>query len=170
MCGDSLEIVAKAVLPGVSEQTQSSLGDVVGRNGGCSQQPSEGNDTVVIYHGNVLTMARGEFSSADAFAVRNGLIIAVGTLAEVKAAVGVKGDHAAPDNEKVKIVDYSDKFLMPGFIDPHMHLLLTTLTRIPGFTEDFSYTEIQTRKAALDKVEEKSLEDKWLTGLGMIPL
>lgn len=169
MCGDSLEIVAKAVLLGVSEQTQSSLGDVVGCNGGCSQQPSEDNDTVVIYHGSVLTVARGKFSPADAFAVRNGVIIAVGTLAEVKAAVGVKGDHAAPDNEKVKIVDYTDKFLMPGFIDPHMHLLLTTLNRIPDFIEDFSYTEIQTRKAALDKVKEKSLEDKWLMGFGYDP-
>lgn len=58
---------------------------------------------------------------AQAVAVSNGRIVAVGSLDEVRAQVG---DDAVVDTQ------YADKVLMPGLIDQHLHPVLaaTTLT------------------------------------------
>lgn len=54
---------------------------------------------------------------AEAFAVRDGRIIAVGSADEVVAAAG-------PDAE---VVDRPDAVVLPGFIEPHAHILPTAL-------------------------------------------
>lgn len=167
MCGDSLDLVAQAVLPGGPEQPQS-LADAVNSNCCCPQPPTENTDTVTIYQGNVLTMARGKFSPAEAFAVRNGVIISVGSLAEVRAAIGV----ADETDQKVQVVDYTDKFIMPGFIDPHLHLLLTTLVSIPNYLLDFSYPKVQSLDDALGLIKAGVAAGKpgdWVFGFGYDP-
>jgi hypothetical protein len=69
---------------------------------------------VTVYSGgDLLTMAGAEPAYAEALAVRDGKILAVGTRAEVAKAAG---SGAAQ-------VDLAGKTLVPGFIDAHSHLL-----------------------------------------------
>ena len=71
------------------------------------------NGVTVYSGGDILTMARAEPAYAEALAVRDGKILAVGTRAEVDKAAGAGATQ----------VDLAGKTLLPGFIDGHSHLL-----------------------------------------------
>jgi hypothetical protein len=74
----------------------------------------EGAKADAIYHGGpILTMVK-DGDRAKALAVRKGRIMAVGTLSEVMASKG-------PDTT---MIDLDGKALMPGFFDPHSHVVL----------------------------------------------
>jgi len=67
-----------------------------------------------IYHGGpILTMVK-DGDRAEALAVKDGRILAVGGLDEVMATRGAT----------TKIVDLGGKALMPGFFDPHSHVAM----------------------------------------------
>lgn len=67
----------------------------------------------VIYTGSIWT-GTADDHWVEAFAVQNGMILATGTLDEVKAAV----------DTNYEIVEYSEGIMMPGLIDGHLHLSL----------------------------------------------
>ena len=69
-------------------------------------------ETTVFTGGTILTVD-SNFSQAEALAIRGNKILAVGTDAEVRAAAG----------EGAKVVDLKGKTLLPGFIDPHTHVV-----------------------------------------------
>ena len=71
------------------------------------------NGVTVYSGGDILTMAGAEPAYAEALAVRDGKILAVGTRAEVDKAAGAGATQ----------VDLAGKTLLPGFIDGHSHLL-----------------------------------------------
>jgi predicted amidohydrolase YtcJ len=71
------------------------------------------NGVTVYSGGDILTMAGAEPAYAEALAVRDGKILAVGTRAEVDKAAGAGATQ----------VDLAGKTLVPGFIDGHSHLL-----------------------------------------------
>jgi len=71
------------------------------------------NGVTVYSGGDILTMAGREPAYAEALAVRDGKILAVGTRAEVAKAAGAGATQ----------VDLVGKTLLPGFIDGHSHLL-----------------------------------------------
>ena len=71
------------------------------------------NGVTVYSGGDILTMAGAEPAYAEALAVRDGKILAVGTRAEVDKAAGSGATQ----------VDLAGKTLVPGFIDGHSHLL-----------------------------------------------
>ena len=71
------------------------------------------NGVTVYSGGDILTMAGAETAYAEALAVRDGKILAVGTRAEVDKAAGAGATQ----------VDLAGKTLVPGFIDGHSHLL-----------------------------------------------
>ena len=71
------------------------------------------NGVTVYSGGDILTMAGREPAYAEALAVRDGKILAVGTRAEVAKAAGAGATQ----------VDLAGKTLVPGFIDGHSHLL-----------------------------------------------
>jgi predicted amidohydrolase YtcJ len=68
--------------------------------------------TTVFTGGTVLTVD-SNFSQAEAIAIRGNKILAVGTDAQVRAAAG----------ENAKIIDLEGKTVLPGFIDPHSHVV-----------------------------------------------
>ena len=71
----------------------------------------------IIYHGGpILTMVR-DGDRAQALAIKDGRILAVGTMAEVMAK---KGGHT-------RLIDLGGKSLMPGFFDPHSHVVLQSV-------------------------------------------
>jgi len=78
---------------------------------GCT---SKKNPTKVFVNGTVLTMNDAQ-PTAEAVAVRDGKILAVGTRADVEKAAG----------SGAEVVDLNGKTLMPGFIDSHSHVSLT---------------------------------------------
>ncbi len=71
------------------------------------------NGVTVYSGGDILTMAGAEPAYAEALAVRDGKILAVGTRAEVAKAAGAGAAQ----------VDLAGRTLLPGFIDGHSHLL-----------------------------------------------
>ena len=77
---------------------------------GCTQANAEA--TTVFTGGTVLTVD-STFSQAEAIAIRGNKFLAVGTDAEVRATAG----------ENAKIIDLKGKTILPGFIDPHTHVV-----------------------------------------------
>jgi predicted amidohydrolase YtcJ len=75
----------------------------------------------ILYNGPVLTMDtdRGDFTVAEALAVRSGRILAVGRTAEVLALAG-------PETRKI---DLRGKTVMPGIVDTHNHPNRYAVTR-----------------------------------------
>ena len=72
-----------------------------------SRQPAD----LIIYHGKVYTVD-SSFTIAEAFAVKDGKILSVGSDAEIR------GEYAA-SNE----IDAGGKAVYPGFIDAHSHFV-----------------------------------------------
>jgi predicted amidohydrolase YtcJ len=69
---------------------------------------------LVLHNGRVLTMA-AERPTAEAVAVRDARILAVGSDAEVRALVG----------PRTETIDVRGQVVLPGFIDSHNHVLWT---------------------------------------------
>ncbi len=82
------------------------------------QEVPEGDSKAdAIYHGGpILTMAK-DGERVEALAVKNGKILAAGTMAEVEAVKGAG----------TKLVNLGGKCLMPGFIDPHSHIVMQSV-------------------------------------------
>ena len=72
-----------------------------------SKQPAD----LIVYHGKVYTVD-SSFTVAEAFAVKDGKILAVGSDAEIR------GQYAAPGE-----IDAGGKAVYPGFIDAHSHFV-----------------------------------------------
>ncbi|HLX65946.1 MAG TPA: amidohydrolase, partial [Puia sp.] len=66
---------------------------------------------LIVYHAKIYTVDSG-FSKAEAMAVKDGKILAVGTNADIQ------GDYLA-----VETVDLGGKVVYPGFIDAHGHFV-----------------------------------------------
>jgi len=81
---------------------------------GCSGSNTEatGHGTTVFTGGKVLTVD-DNFSEAEAIAIRGNRILAVGTDADVREAAG----------SAATIVDLEGRTVLPGFIDPHSHVV-----------------------------------------------
>lgn len=78
-----------------------------------SGQDADAADQVTVFFGGTVLTVDEAFSEAEALAIRGNKIIAVGSTADVRAAAG-KAD---------RLVDLEGKVLLPGFIDPHTHVL-----------------------------------------------
>jgi predicted amidohydrolase YtcJ len=83
---------------------------------GCARTLESGTrseqETTVFTGGTVLTVD-ADFSEAEAIAVRGNRILAVGTDAKVRKAAG----------NSAKIVNLRGKTVLPGFVDPHTHVI-----------------------------------------------
>jgi predicted amidohydrolase YtcJ len=76
--------------------------------------PVESAD-VIFHNGTIITIDES-LPLAEAIALRNGLIQAVGTNEDMLALQG----------SKTVVVDLQGKTIMPGFVDPHTHILKDT--------------------------------------------
>ena len=75
-------------------------------------QAAPTGSTTIFTNANVLTVDE-DFSEAQAVAVRDNRILAVGTDGEVRAVAG----------EGATVIDLDGKTILPGFIDPHTHVV-----------------------------------------------
>ncbi|NIN68445.1 MAG: amidohydrolase family protein, partial [Anaerolineae bacterium] len=71
---------------------------------------------LTLRNANIITMNLRQ-PRAEAVAVRDGRIVALGTWEDV-----------APHAENVPVLDLAGKTVLPGFIDTHAHFLWTALS------------------------------------------
>ncbi|XP_033636829.1 putative amidohydrolase YtcJ [Asterias rubens] len=72
----------------------------------------------ILFGGSILTMDEDNQATAEAVAIREEEIVAVGTMEDVFSFNGVK----------TKMIYLNKQTLMPGFIEPHQHAILTAQT------------------------------------------
>ena len=108
----------------------------------------------VVYRNGFVYTVDGVRSRAEAFAVKDGKFIAVGTNEDMKAVTG----------ENTKTFDLKGKMVMPGLIDTHIHALRGALTALGlSFPVTSSVEEI---KAAVKKyiADKKLKKGDWIEG------
>ena len=126
-----------------------------------SQTVPEGTSADAIYHGGpILTMVK-DGDRAEALAVQNGRIMAVGSLEEVMKSKG----------KETKLIDLGGKTLMPGFFDPHSHVVLQSVKFSTANLDPKpignagSIADIQ--RILRDWIKEKKIQPgKWVIGWG----
>lgn len=130
--------------------------------GSSGKKAAQGDATAdIIYHGGpILTLVKDD-DRVEALAVKEGKIMAAGSKKEVMASKG----------EKTKMVDLSGTCLMPGFVDPHSHIVLqsvkfTTANLDPKpIGKVGSISDIQ--NTLRDWISEKGLKPgQWVIGWG----
>jgi predicted amidohydrolase YtcJ len=80
---------------------------------GCKQELSTGTLATLYYNGTIITMEGDSPEIVEALVERDGKILFVGSLAEAKLAAGTNGS----------MVDLQGHTMLPGFVDPHSHLM-----------------------------------------------
>lgn len=113
---------------------------------------------LVYLHGMVIPMT-GPDKTAQAVAVKDGRIMAVGSDAEMQALTG----------PQTKLVDLAGKTLLPGFIDAHGHI--TMLAQRADFAvldppPVGGVTDIASLQAALRASAKTQQREGWLIGTG----
>jgi predicted amidohydrolase YtcJ len=114
-----------------------------------------------IYHGGPILTMVADGDRAEALAVKDGHILAVGTMAEVMAR---KGDAT-------KLVDLGGKTLLPGFIDPHSHVALQSVKFTCANLDPKPIGEVGSiadlQRVLREHIEEKQLKPgEWVIGWG----
>ena len=128
---------------------------------GAMAAPSQAADTI-LFGGPVVTVnAKNE--EAQALAVRDGKIAAVG-----------KKEAVLKDwqGSSTQMIDLKGQTLMPGFVEPHIHILMTAMTEVLWLNlSNFSaqYDTLDTLSQKL-KAHLKNLpKGQWLTAFGVDP-
>jgi len=123
---------------------------------GCSreqeQAPKQEQATTVFTGGTVLTVD-DDFSEAEAIAIHGNRILAVGTNAEVRKAAG----------DGAKIIDLEGKTVLPGFIDPHTHVVAGSI--VDSVMDYVGMARFQTTDEVLAYIKERTSETpagEWL--------
>ncbi|MGV0954218.1 MAG: amidohydrolase [Fluviibacter sp.] len=116
----------------------------------------------IFYGGHVVTVNDKE-PQVTALAIKDGNIIAVGNQAGILQ--DYVGDHT-------QLVDLKGRTLMPGFVEPHLHISLTAMTENVALNlSNFSlpYDTIDTILDKLKVQKSKVAEDAWIIGFGVDP-
>ena len=116
---------------------------------GCSREQEEASKqdqaTTVFTAGRVLTVD-ADFSEAEAIAVRGNRILAVGSDAEVREAAG----------DGAKIVDLRGRTVLPGFVDPHAHVIAGSI--VDGIMDYVGMARFQTTDEVLAHIRQRAAE------------
>ena len=128
---------------------------------GAVAAPSQAADT--IFFGGPVVTVNAKNEEAQALAVRDGKIAAVGK----KEAVLKDWQGSA-----TQMIDLKGQTLMPGFVEPHIHILMTAMTEVLWLNlSNFSaqYDTLDTLSQKL-KAHLKNLpKGQWLTAFGVDP-
>lgn len=111
----------------------------------------------VFVNASVLTM-NDTNDVAQALAVKDGIIVAVGSEEEIQAHVGTE----------TKVVDLGGGTLLPGINDSHCHAIAYGLS-IPPLTLDVSYPNVKSIADVAELIKAAAAQaqpGEWITGLG----
>ncbi|KAL9044437.1 MAG: hypothetical protein Q9214_002425 [Letrouitia sp. 1 TL-2023] len=130
-----------------------------------SQQVMALEDTTVFFGGPILTMAGGQYSLVSALVVKGDTIIFAGELNEARKITGLA----------TRQVFLNGRSLMPGFIEPHLHLIFTALADnyllklSPPQTTSPGITTLDQAKSTMQGALGSVPDGKWLVGYGYDP-
>jgi predicted amidohydrolase YtcJ len=114
----------------------------------CTKQSAD-----LIVTNAVVYTVNDDFTTAEAFAVRNGKFVAVGTMDEITAKYTSEN-----------VIDAEGKAIFPGLYDPHSHFLgLGQMLSQADLVGTTSYEEIIERLKAFEK---ENPDNQWLVGRG----
>ncbi|WP_449431942.1 amidohydrolase [Pseudomonas putida] len=128
-------------------------------NAYAGQAPSATQAQVVYTNGNVLTVDKND-STAQAVAVRDGKILAVGPAKSVAEYIGAD----------TRVVDLKGKTMIPGIYDAHSHFAISQITG--NFVADLNSPPIGTVQnfegmlAQLNAQKAKLGPNDWINGAG----
>lgn len=108
-------------------------------------------DIIIYYDGPIITMDAGR-PKVEALAVIGRRIAAIGSLEEVKLAVG----------ENARLESLNGSTMLPGFIDGHSHFCSGGMNRL--YAADCAVTKMEELKATLRKKLDEKRPSKWLIG------
>jgi predicted amidohydrolase YtcJ len=117
-----------------------------------AQQNPHPADTVVL-HAKIYT-ANPQQPWADAVAIRDGKILAIGSDKQI----------AAYEGSSTKIVDADDHMVLPGFIDTHVHFMAGS-ARLEEVSLDDAKTVSEFQKMIKDYAAQNP-DKKWIQGMG----
>ncbi|HZE99842.1 MAG TPA: amidohydrolase [Planctomycetota bacterium] len=106
--------------------------------------PPAGTADLIVHHAKVITVDAA-FSIAEAFAVKDGRMVAIGSDEEIFRWV---------ENGKTKVIDAEGRPVLPGLYDSHVHLTGASSSEIHGPLPEFksledAYAFIKAKAAAL---------------------
>ncbi|WP_208647604.1 amidohydrolase [Cupriavidus lacunae] len=134
-------------------------GSVAGASVCAAAQSTATTADAIYINGKVLTVDAGN-RTAEAVAVRDGRIQAVGRKGEIEALAG----------PGTKVVDLQGKTMIPGFVDAHSHFLSTGAAA--AFSVDLSSAPVGNVKnideivARLKRKAESTPKGEWILGNG----
>jgi predicted amidohydrolase YtcJ len=116
-----------------------------------------------IFLGGPIVTVNVKNEEVEAIAVKDGKIIALGTQAEVKNKWS---------DLKTQVIDLNGRTLMPGFVEPHVHIVLTSM--VEGLWLDLSnftlpYDTVESLSAKLRAALKHVPPGGWLAGFGVDP-
>jgi predicted amidohydrolase YtcJ len=97
--------------------------------------------TTVLLNGKILTVDP-KFSTAEALAVRDGRILAVGTSGEMRKMGG----------SQARVIDLNGRTVIPGLIDSHMHAIRAALS----FSTEVNWIGARSLAEALERIRQAS--------------
>lgn len=112
----------------------------------CGETKQEGVETARIFHEGTIMTVDKDFSEAEAIAIQGEKIIAVGSLEDVKTIAG----------KNVEMIDLEGKVMLPGFVDPHAHVL--SFAPITFLSENIGMTKFRTTEQALEHLKKIAAE------------
>lgn len=115
--------------------------------------PSHETADIVFKNGTIYTVD-GNNSTAEAVAVKDGMIIAIGSTADISKHEG----------DGTEVVDLNGKTMTPGFIESHGHLMGIGYNKL-----ELDLMHVKTYDELVEKVAEaveKSQPGDWITGRG----
>ncbi len=116
-----------------------------------------------IFLGGPIVTVNANNEEVEALAVKEGKIVALGQQAEIKKNWS---------GSKTKVIDLNGRTLMPGFVEPHVHIVLTSM--VEGLWLDLSnftlpYDTLETISTKLRAALKNIPPGGWLAGFGVDP-
>ena len=120
-----------------------------------------GNADVIFYGGDVVTMNKAQ-PAAEAVAIQGGKIIQVGSLSKAKALQG----------KDTKLINLNGQTLMPGFVEPHVHILGSAFSEelwqnMSNF--EMPHDTLDSLVAKLTAYSKNVKDGEWIAAFGVDP-
>lgn len=116
-----------------------------------AQPDLSGHPDTILINGNIVTVD-AEFSIANAVAVRDGRILAVGANDDIKQLAG----------PSTAVVDLEDRTVLPGLIDTHAHVERAGLLKYTVQLDDV--TTVAQALARISEYADRTPRGKWIRG------